>query len=212
MVTALDPSTSGTLTSQWSTASNTSTPGRLVISAASAMALSGSGTLIELQFRGVAPGETSLTFAEVTLNEGDPAADAVDGGVTVSGSTDVAGGPEPFSFEVAPPYPNPTAGGVVVRVYSDLDQDASVQVFDVTGRAVSVLDVVRLSAGAATTVRLASGDLPGGHLLRRRRFSRAHAERQGGCGEVRVSEPGRVEWGPTSNGTVLYGRRGLRPR
>lgn len=162
VVTALEPSTSGTLTSQWSTASNVPTPGRLVISAASATGLLGPGTLIQLRFEGAAIGETTLTFAEVTLNEGDPSADATGGSVTVTSPTDIPSGPKAFSFSVSPPYPNPTAQRTTVQIDSELSQVASVRVVDMTGRTVLDVDLVQLLAGTSVDLRLGPGILPAG--------------------------------------------------
>ena len=163
VVTALEPSTSGTLTSSgWSTVSNDETVGELVISAASATGLSASGTLIDLRFEAVAVGASALEFSEATFNEGDPEADPQDGEATVTASTSVTAGPNALGFRIRAPYPNPSSGSVVVEIQSDRDDEATVRVTDVTGRTVLDARPVRLAPGGASVVRLETAGLPAG--------------------------------------------------
>ncbi len=61
------------------------TPGRLRVSGFGAMPLTGSGILLKLRFNviGSAGNSTTLTWQKFQFNEGNPAATAVNGGVTV---------------------------------------------------------------------------------------------------------------------------------
>lgn len=76
-----------TLSSTMTITPNTSTAGRLTISAFGTTALSGAGTLINLKFNvvGGAGSTTALTFQRFQFNEGTPAATTVAGSFTVNG-------------------------------------------------------------------------------------------------------------------------------
>jgi hypothetical protein len=63
---------------------NTSTGGAVSVAFAGASALSGSGTLVNLQVRGVAGGSSPLSFAQFRFNEGQPSAQPEDGSATVA--------------------------------------------------------------------------------------------------------------------------------
>ncbi len=81
-------STSGSLSaaSGWTVLSNTNTSGQITVVGSGITPLSGSGTLVKLQFEIVgSPGDSSaLAFATCLLNEGNPAASSSNGRVRVS--------------------------------------------------------------------------------------------------------------------------------
>lgn len=77
--------TTGTLSSGMTITPNTSTSGRVVISAFGTNNLSGSGTLINMKFtvNSAAVGTAALSWQSFVLNEGDPASTATGGNVVV---------------------------------------------------------------------------------------------------------------------------------
>jgi hypothetical protein len=85
-------STTGTLSNGWSITPNTSTPGSIRIVAFNTVALSGSGTLIKINFNvvGALSSSTPLTWTNFVFNEGAPAASPLtNGNYTVTGPTAV---------------------------------------------------------------------------------------------------------------------------
>lgn len=108
----------GTLSSGMTITPNASVPGRLTVSAFGTVPLSGAGTLLTMKFNVTgAPGAmTDLTFQRLQLNEGTPAANAIDGSFTVGGggmcsyqvtpataSFSPSGGSGSFTVLTAPP-------------------------------------------------------------------------------------------------------------
>lgn len=81
ILTATGASNSGTMSSGFTAQVNTATPGTINVSAAGATALSGTGTIIYLNFDvdPAAIGVTDLQFVSFQFNEGDPAAVTFDG-------------------------------------------------------------------------------------------------------------------------------------
>ncbi|HLG17349.1 MAG TPA: cohesin domain-containing protein [Blastocatellia bacterium] len=77
----------GTLSSSMTVTPNTSTPGRLTISAFGTSALSGSGTLINLRFNvaGGVGGFSDISWVSFRFNEGTPCAATSNGRLTVGG-------------------------------------------------------------------------------------------------------------------------------
>ncbi|WP_457652784.1 Ig-like domain-containing protein [Rhodocaloribacter sp.] len=78
-------STTGTLSDGWSVSSNQTTPGVLVVSAASANAADGGGTLLLIEADYLSAGTSPLTWTDFVFNEGSPSATLTDGSVTVTG-------------------------------------------------------------------------------------------------------------------------------
>lgn len=79
IVAITDVSTDGTLSADMNVEVNAATPGRTIVAAYHTAPLQGSGALIDLQVEYVGPGETELTWAEFTFNEGIPPAITTDG-------------------------------------------------------------------------------------------------------------------------------------
>ncbi|MEO1074400.1 MAG: T9SS type A sorting domain-containing protein [Bacteroidota bacterium] len=145
IATAQAPSRTGTLTDGWSVAANTSTPGRLIISAAGATALPGDGLLLELRFDGVAVGSTALVVTEARLNEGTPSV------MTENGRLDIV---EATNVEMVPPdrvqpnildlYPNPTTGTIHATLSANPSSLLRVWVVDMLGRTQLVVPVTQI--------------------------------------------------------------------
>ena len=75
----------GTLSASGTVVANTDTPGQVIVSMASATALSGAGTLINLSADLVGPGTSSLSFTSFQYNTGDPVATTTNGSINISG-------------------------------------------------------------------------------------------------------------------------------
>ena len=75
----------GTLSSGATVVTNTDTPGQVIVSMASATALSGAGTLIGLTADLIGPGTSNLSFTSFQYNTGDPVAVPMNGRITISG-------------------------------------------------------------------------------------------------------------------------------
>ncbi len=79
-ITGIDAA--GTLSEDWSVTPNPGT-GTITVAAASADALVGEGTLLNLQVEYLAEGSSVLTFDSFTFNEGNPVPDKIDGSIVV---------------------------------------------------------------------------------------------------------------------------------
>jgi Bacterial Ig-like domain (group 2)/FlgD Ig-like domain/Cohesin domain len=83
--TAIGAPVTGTVSSPWGAATVNATPGRIEIAAAGAVALTGSGNLITLEFvLGPSAGTITLTFSEFLFNEGTPTHTLVNGQLTIT--------------------------------------------------------------------------------------------------------------------------------
>jgi subtilisin family serine protease len=84
---------SGTLTAGWSLTANTSTPGRLILSLASATSVTGSGTLAQINFEvlGNPSMSTPLTIKSAVLNDGAIAFESQPGQFVVNGFFNLSG-------------------------------------------------------------------------------------------------------------------------
>ena len=87
LLTATSAAIAGTLsgTANMTLAYNAAEAGRIAIAAAGVDALDGAGSLVVITFESLSTdGISSLTFEQLTFNEGNPAATANDGSITVS--------------------------------------------------------------------------------------------------------------------------------
>ncbi|MFA7052402.1 MAG: S8 family serine peptidase [Kiritimatiellia bacterium] len=89
----------GTLTAGWSLAANLNTPGKAILSIASATAITGSGSLAVFRLNVVGQPNTStpLTISSVSLNDGALSASPSDGLFTVRGFFSISGKVNYFS-------------------------------------------------------------------------------------------------------------------
>lgn len=78
-------STNGTLSAGGLVSANTATPGQAVVTLAGVQALSGSGSLINLDVELLSPGTSNLSFSLFQFNDGTPQANTTNGSVTVNG-------------------------------------------------------------------------------------------------------------------------------
>jgi hypothetical protein len=81
-------STSGTLSDGLNVQPNTEEPGQITVTAAATSALSGAGTLLNLDVAYVGVGTSPLTWQSFTFNEGTPTPDEQGGSVAVESSSD----------------------------------------------------------------------------------------------------------------------------
>ena len=98
------------LTQGWSITANTSVPGQIRIAAFNAIALSGSGSLLNLTFTvvGTACAESALTFANFVFNEGDPPVTTTNGTFKVTPCSAATAIPTPTTVSTASPTHTPT--------------------------------------------------------------------------------------------------------
>jgi hypothetical protein len=94
----------GTLTAGWSLVGNTSTPGRLILSLASATSVTGSGTLAQINFEvlGNPSMSTPLTIQSASLNDGAIAFVSQAGQFVVNGFFNLSGTVSYFGGGVVP--------------------------------------------------------------------------------------------------------------
>ncbi|WP_420455775.1 hypothetical protein [Rubrivirga sp.] len=138
---AVDPSVAefvgvslaGTASEGWTVVVNSTSPGRFVVSAASATPLASDGPLFSLTLEGVGVGASSLSLPYFRANEGSPEVAVEDGTVVVGGS--VSSEPDP-SVQRLSVYPNPTSGQV--RITGPCPTPSpTLHVWTVTGRLVA---------------------------------------------------------------------------
>ena len=98
------------LTQGWSITANTSVPGQIRIAAFNAIALSGSGSLLNLTFTvvGTTCAESELTFANFVFNEGDPPVTTSNGTFKVTPCAAATATPTPTTIGTASPTRTPT--------------------------------------------------------------------------------------------------------
>ncbi|MEL6771159.1 MAG: cohesin domain-containing protein [Bacteroidota bacterium] len=157
IATALDPSRAGTLTDGWVVASNRTTPGILVISAAGATALSGDGLLLELQFDGIAVGNTTLDITQARLNEGNPSVSTENGQLDIVEATVVEqANPDQPQLDIADLYPNPTTGAIHTVLSVDPASHVRIWVVDMLGRIQFSVSDVELSSQPALRIETSS--------------------------------------------------------
>ena len=94
----------GTLTSGWSIAADTGTPGTVVLSLASGMAVSGSGVLANISFEvvGTPTSQTDLTVDSALLNDGAVFSETSNGLFTVNGLFALSGTVDYFTDNAVP--------------------------------------------------------------------------------------------------------------
>src|SRR5690606_8971406 len=92
-VVTVQSATTGTLTAGWAFASNLIAPGQYRISMSNASAVSGAGTLANIEFLVIgAPGSSSaLTISEILLNDGTITVELADGLFSVDNVYNVSG-------------------------------------------------------------------------------------------------------------------------
>lgn len=78
--------TSGTTSEGWSVTSNTETPGTLILGGASASAMVGEGTLVQIRFKTLSSGFSVFSWntSETYFNEGDPEVSLTNGNINVT--------------------------------------------------------------------------------------------------------------------------------
>ncbi len=84
LINITDVSTTGTLSAGWSVDKNVATPGKIIVSGANAVKMSGKGVVINLIGTAVAGGTTALALSNVVLNDGTPAIGTIDGSIVIT--------------------------------------------------------------------------------------------------------------------------------
>ena len=117
----------GTLTDPWGPVTLNAAPGALDIAAAGAQALAGAGTLIDLTFvLGPSSGSATLSLAEVTFNEGSPAATASNGSLAISAPPAISISPNAGEILVGDSLLFSTSGGTPPYTYTSSNAGTAV--------------------------------------------------------------------------------------
>ena len=160
--------TDGALAEGFAIVFNTDTPGQVTIGGAHFEAMSGEGTLFQLNGTFVKKGTTDLVFSSFAFNEGNPAVSVGNG--EISNSVRVSSEDEsllPEHFALAGNYPNPFNPTTAVQFDLPEAAEVSIQIADMLGRKVMTVPAKSYQAGANHRIEVDASSLASGMYVYR---------------------------------------------